>query len=178
MNSIRNKEGEMIPQIKRILYATDLSKNSAYAFYFAIDVAQRSEARIILLHVVEPLPPIVRFYGSSDEEKRYYQREKNADLEVIKKRLEEICQRLEKEGTSCLMLVSDMLVRVGHPVEEILKIANEEECDTIILGSHGKGLLKQTFLGSVSHGVLHRSRKPVFVIPIPSEKDMVDWNGI
>jgi len=168
----------MIPQIKKILYATDLSKNSAYAFYFAIDVAQRSEAKIILLHVVEPLPPIVRFYGSSDEEKRYYQREKNADLEVIKKRLEEICQRLEKKGTSCLILVSNMLVRVGHPVEEILRAAEEEECDILVLGSHGKGFLKQTFLGSVSHKVLDRSRKPVFIIPLPSEETKIDWDDV
>jgi len=168
----------MIPQIKKILYATDLSKNSAYAFYFAIDVAQRSEAKIIILHVVEPLPPIVRFYGSSDEEKRYYQREKNADLEVIKKRLEEICQRLEKKGTSCLTLVSKMLVRVGHPVEEILRAADEEECDTLILGSHGKGFLKQTFLGSVSHKVLDRSRKPVLIVPLPSEETKIDWGRI
>ena len=168
----------MIPRIKKILYATDLSKNSAYAFYFAIDVAQRSEAKIIILHVVEPLLPIVRFYGSSDEEKRYYQQEKNTDLEVIKKHLEKTCQKVEEKGTSCLMLVSNMLVRVGHPVEEILKAADEEECDILVLGSHGKGFLKQTFLGSVSHKVLNRSRKPVLIVPLPSEETQIDWDDV
>ncbi len=168
----------MIPQIKKILYATDLSKNSAYAFYYAIDLAQRRDARITILHVVEPLPPVVRFYGSLDEEKEVYRREKTADLEVIRKRLEEICQRVEKNGTSCLVLVSDILVRIGHPVEEILRAAEEGQCDILILGSHGKGFLKQTFLGSVSHKVLDRSRKPVFISPLPSEGVKVDLDAI
>jgi nucleotide-binding universal stress UspA family protein len=168
----------MIPQIRKILYATDLSKNSAYAFYYAIDVAQRRDAKIIILHVVEPLPPLVTFYGSLDKEKQYYQHEKTADLEVIKKRLEEICQKVEKKGTSCLLLVSNILVRVGHPVEEILKAADEEECDILVLGSHGKGFLKQAFLGSVSHKVLDRSRKPVFIIPLLSEETKIDWDEV
>jgi nucleotide-binding universal stress UspA family protein len=169
---------KMIPQIKKILYATDLSKNSAYAFYYAIDLAQRREAKIVILHVVEPLPPIVRFYGSLAEEKQYYQQEKSTDLELIKKRLEEICQKVEKKGTLCLMLVSNILVRVGHPVEEILRAADEEQCDILILGSHGKGFLKQTFLGSVSHKVLDRSRRPVFIIPLPSEGAKIDLDEI
>ena len=45
-----------IPQIKKILYATDLSKNSSYAFLYAIDVAKKHDARIIILCVVEPIP--------------------------------------------------------------------------------------------------------------------------
>jgi nucleotide-binding universal stress UspA family protein len=47
----------MIPKIKKILYATDLSKNSSYAFLYAIDMAKRHDAKIIILHAVEPLPP-------------------------------------------------------------------------------------------------------------------------
>jgi nucleotide-binding universal stress UspA family protein len=68
-----------------------------------------------------------------------------------------------------------MVVEVGYPAEEILKAADEEGCDLIILGSHGKGFLKHTFLGSVSRSVLERSRKPVFTIPLPSEKTSI-WD--
>jgi nucleotide-binding universal stress UspA family protein len=55
-------------------------------------------------------------------------------------------------------------------VEEILKAADEEQCSLIILGTHGKGFLKQTFLGSVARSVLDRARKPVFIIPLPREE--------
>ena len=47
----------MIPQIKKILYATDLSKNSSYAFLFATDMARRHDAKIA-------------FYGQGDLERR------------------------------------------------------------------------------------------------------------
>ena len=46
----------MIPQIKTILFATDLSKNSAYAFYYAVHMAKRDEAKIVILHAVESHP--------------------------------------------------------------------------------------------------------------------------
>jgi nucleotide-binding universal stress UspA family protein len=64
---------------------------------------------------------------------------------------------------------------MGYPMEEILKVASEEKCDLIILGSHGKGVLRQTLLGSISNVVLHRTRKPVFIIPLPLEKTKIDW---
>jgi nucleotide-binding universal stress UspA family protein len=67
---------------------------------------------------------------------------------------------------------------LGHPVEEILKAVDEESCDAIVLGTHGKGFLRQTFLGSVAGSVLERTRKPVFIIPLPSEKTNIDWDNI
>jgi nucleotide-binding universal stress UspA family protein len=48
----------------------------------------------------------------------------------------------------------------------------------MVLGTHGKGFLAHTFLGSVSSSVLHRTRKPVFIIPLPSEKTAVDYEGV
>jgi nucleotide-binding universal stress UspA family protein len=162
----------MIPQVKKILYATDLTKNSAYAFRFAVDFAEKSGARIIILHAMEPIPPSVKHLVSvyveeaKWEEKLKYEQE--TTIERIKKRLEAFCQREAKEAPQCVNLVSSILVRPGHPVEEILLAAEEESCDLIILGTHGKGFLKQTFLGSVARSVLDRTRKPVFIVPLPS----------
>jgi len=169
----------MIPQIKKILYATDLSKNSAYAFYYAIDLAQRRDAKIIILHVVEALRPMGRRFHRTQQEELRFEAEKQADLELIKKRLEDICQRVDKQiGTSCVQLVSNILVREGLPLEEILRAGEEEQCDLFILGTHGKGFLKQTFLGSVSRMVLDRTRKPVLIIPLPSEETKIDWDEV
>jgi nucleotide-binding universal stress UspA family protein len=44
---MERKRKEMIPQIKKILYATDLSKNSSFAFLYAIDMAKRHNAKIV-----------------------------------------------------------------------------------------------------------------------------------
>jgi nucleotide-binding universal stress UspA family protein len=167
----------MIPQIKRILYATDLSKNSSYAFLFATDMARRYEASIVILHVIERIPPYAEVYtGITYEMERIQQGE---IVENLKKRLGEFCKKAEAQiGPPCVNLVSKILVPVGHPPEEILNAANEEGCDAIVLGTHGKGFLAHAFLGSVSSAVLHRTGKPVFIIPLPSEKVSMDWDGV
>jgi nucleotide-binding universal stress UspA family protein len=167
----------MIPQIKKILYATDLSKNSSYAFLYAIDMAKKQDARIIILHAVEPVPAYAEVYGAITEEFKKKQHEEI--IESMKEQLQGFCKRAETEiGPPCVSLVSKILVPLGHPPEEILNAANEEGCDVIVLGTHGKGFLAHTFLGSVSSAVLHRTRKPVFIIPFPSEKVSMDWDGI
>jgi nucleotide-binding universal stress UspA family protein len=170
----------MIPEIKKILYATDLSKNSSYAFFYALDMAKRHDARIIILHSVTPIRHISyagsRIEGVMETAKK---QEQEMDLEEIKKRLQDFCKKTEAQiGAPCAELVSKILVPLGHPVEEILNTAEEEGCDAIVLGTHGKGFLKQTFLGSVAGSVLERTRKPVFIIPLPSETTSIDWDKI
>ena len=172
----------MVPQIKKILYATDLSKNSSDAFLYAADMAKRHNAEIVILHSVVP----VRYMyseGMSGRVIEILQKDKNeereTDLEEIKKYLQTFCEKIENQiGPPCVELVSEILIPIGHPVEEILKAADEEGCDVIVLGTHGKGFLRQTFLGSVAGKVLERSRKPVFIIPLPSEKTNIDWDKI
>jgi nucleotide-binding universal stress UspA family protein len=167
----------MIPQIKKILYATDLSRNSSYAFLYATDMARRHDARIVILHVIEPVPAYAAAYtGITDELKQKQQEE---TVQEIKKHLGEFCKKAEAQmGPPCVELVSKILVPRGHPPEEILNAANEEGCDVIVLGTHGKGFLAHAFLGSVSNAILHRTQQPVFIIPLPSEKTAIGWDGI
>jgi nucleotide-binding universal stress UspA family protein len=49
----------IIPEIKKILYATDLSKNARYAFAYAVSLANLYDAKIILLHVLPEVPELV-----------------------------------------------------------------------------------------------------------------------
>ena len=62
----------MIPQIKRILYATDLSDNSAYVFGYAINSAKNHDAGIIILHVLEPWSATTKAlaYFTEEQEKK------------------------------------------------------------------------------------------------------------
>jgi len=173
----------MIPQIKKILYATDLTKNSSYAFYFATDLARKHDAKIIILHCIPSIPPTVYYEaGLADDNKtlkKIKATEKQDDVEEIKKRVLGFCRNVESQiGPPCVDLVSDVIVREGYAPEEILSSADAEACDVIVLGTHGKGWLKQAFLGSVARSVLERTKKPVFVIPLPSDKTSVDWAAI
>ena len=56
----------MIPKIKKILYTTDLSPNSDYAFRYAINSAKKHDANIIILHVLEEISDTKLVMLSSD----------------------------------------------------------------------------------------------------------------
>jgi len=55
-------------------------------------------------------------------------------------------------------------VVTGDPGLELCRIADDEDIDVIVVGSHGSGLLKRVLLGSVSHHVLHHAHCPVLVV--------------
>ena len=157
----------MIPEIKKILFPTDLSKNSAYAYYYAVHMARRDEAKIVILHAVEPIPRMLVSF--EDFEHRVAKDRWEDTVKKFKERIQDISVKVDaRTGISSVDLISNILVRLGHPVEEILKAVDEEACDVIVLGTHGKGFLEQTLLGSVSNSVLVRTRKPVFIVPLPS----------
>jgi nucleotide-binding universal stress UspA family protein len=163
----------MIPQIKKILFATDLSKNSAYAFYYAVHMAKRDDAKIVILHAVEPLPHMLVSF--EDFEHKVVKDRWEDTVKKFKERIQDISVKVDSRmGLSSVDLISNILIRLGHPVEEILKVVDEEGCDVIVLGTHSKGFLKQAFLGSVSSSVLLRTQKPVFIVPLPSENTNID----
>ena len=153
----------MIPKIKKILYTTDLSENSAYVFRYALNSAEVHDAEIHILYVLKyffPLP--YGFFATTTPED-----EKPAILEQIKKRLDDFVQRELENNPARMNRVSSIQVKEGDPVVEILKKADEIKADVLIMGTHSKGLVSQTFLGSVAADVLQHSRVPVFIIPIP-----------
>lgn len=162
----------MIPKIKNILYATDLSKNSAYAFRYAINSAQKHEAMIHILHVIETLPAstegmLAIYLG---EEKLHKLREETRETlcQRIEDRLKEFARRELKDDPDTLKRVASTTVVFGDPATEILQKADEWNCDVVVMGTHGKGIISHAFLGSVSERVLHRIKKPVFIIPLPA----------
>ena len=153
----------MIPEIKRILYATDLSPNSAYAFRYALNSARKNDAKIIILHVIEKGAPFFE-----EERLQMISEKKMAEAtDRIKKRLQIFCDRELKDTTEYTGRVESIEVRPGYPPEEILRQADELNCDVIVMGTHGKGIIRHSFLGSAAQKVLRRVRKPVFIIPLP-----------
>jgi len=156
----------MIPKIKRVLYATDLSENSMYAFRYAVNTIEKHDAEMIVLHVIEEIPPAMWAYGVLDRDVADI---KDGAVEALNHRLDEFCKNELREKPECLKRIKGGEVKKGYPADEILRTADEQNCDVIIMGTHGKGLLTHTFLGSVAERVLRRSRKPVFIIPLPKE---------
>ena len=159
--------------IKKILYATDLSKNSAYAFQFAMDYAEKHEARIIILHVFEKL----RWADMTElednlqiaKQMKAVLKNKENTANNIRERLNKFCEKIRKDDPSCSFNVDKIEVCEGYPANTILEKADAFDCDLIVMGTHGKGRIAHAFLGSVAEKVLQRSRRPVFIIPLPEE---------
>jgi len=161
----------MIPKLQRILYATDLTPNSAYAFRYAINSAMKHDAKIIILHVFESPSPTVRaqmeFYLDDEQRKKIFEERVSYALDRIKKRLRAFSDKELKDYPKAEDRIESIKVCEGFPADMILEKANELECDAIVMGTHGKGIIANAFLGSVAKRVLRRTRKPVFIIPLP-----------
>jgi nucleotide-binding universal stress UspA family protein len=162
----------MIPKIKKVLYATDLGDNAMYAFRYAVNTMEKHNAEMIILHVIEPMPSAIRAYFTGDNEKWTNVKAKSGELtNDIRRRIEEFCKEELREREKCLERIKKIEIIEGYPADQILKTAEDQNCDVIIMGSHGKGVLTYTFLGSVSERVLRRTKKPVFIIPLPEKGD-------
>ena len=62
-------------------------------------------------------------------------------------------------------LQSKIVIATGHPVEEIVKEAEQSKADLVVMGSHGRSALGAAVLGSVAYGVIHKDTKiPVMVV--------------
>jgi len=165
----------MLPEMKKVLYATDLSRNSAFAFRYAMKFAEEQNADIIILHVLEGIPPNTRALLSLYLAESGFKDVLNEKLDVtetIKNRLNTFCDREYRGTPTCTSRVTHIEVSEGYPAEQILSKVDELNCDAIVMGTHGKGSLAHTFLGSVAQKVLRRVRKPVFIIPLPKDAEL------
>jgi len=167
----------MIPTIQKILYATDLSPNSVYALRYAMNSAIQHDAEIIILHVLERVDPashvMLDLYLYGERHQEILQQHVSQTKALIKKRLRTLRDK-ELEGRPEFEdKVISIEVCEGFPAEEILSKAEAFNCDEIIMGTHSKGIIANTFLGSTAKRVLRRTRKPVFIIPLPKEESDV-----
>ena len=99
-------------------------------------------------------------------------------MDRIQKRLKIFCEKELKDDPECTEMVESIEVREGFPAEVILSKADELNCDLIIMGTHGKGIIQHAFLGSTAKRVLRRTRKPVFIIPLPKGELDITFHNI
>lgn len=141
---------------KKILVPLDGSKRAEAILPHVEELAQRYEARVIFIQVVEP-PPLVVTPGQPD---------------LVHHRQE--LERLTKEARSYLMSIQGefkekgidarMELEQGPVVRAIIDAAEREDADLIALASHGRSGLAQVFYGSVAAGILQRVTRPLLLI--------------
>jgi len=161
----------MVPEFKKILYPTDMSETSNYAFSYAASLANRYDALITIIHVLKnPMPTSENLVTNVLGETKWLEildRNKTEVVEKIRSRLEKFCEETKAELSACPFLMEEVIVKVGNPVEEIIREVDKKDYDMVVMGAHGHGAITDTVMGSVSRRVLRRCKKSVLIVRVP-----------
>lgn len=132
--------------MKRILVPTDFSPNADKALNYAVQIARKAGAEILLIHAVETL--------MADE-----------DFRIMKQKLDELAGIIR--GTEML----DISTRIfsDSSVNSVINAIYEHKPDLVVMGTNGSSGLKEVIYGSRTAAVIGRSPVPVLAIPLLAE---------
>jgi universal stress protein A len=148
---------------KKILFPTDFSTAAEAGRADAESLARDRQATLVVLHVQEP---VMGFDGPLD----------HATLEQTSEMLKEMLRDVTPIDTSVRV---EPRLTMGDPATEIVRVANEENVDMIVMGTHGRTGLSRFFMGSVAEQVIRHATCPVLTYRArkqgpPGRKQAVD----
>jgi len=166
-------------QIKKILYATDLSESAVHAFAHAVSLANLYGAGITILHVLAEYPgeEFVTNMISTDTweeiKSRHYAKARDQLIgkrrgnAALKEALEVFSEETKAGGLDQAFVTDEILIESGSPAEVIVETARKRNCDLIVMGTHGQSALAEVLIGSTARWVVKNSPIPVLVIRLP-----------
>jgi nucleotide-binding universal stress UspA family protein len=149
-------------QIKKILYATDLSETAVHTFSYAVSLANMYGARIAILHVLTEFPGeqfvlnMINTDTWKEIKKRHYSEARD---ELIGKRkdriaIKEVLQAFSEEANAGALdqtfVTDEILIKPGVPADTIVQTAKERDCDLVVMGTHGHGAIADVLIGSTA----------------------------
>jgi len=168
----------MVPEVKTILYTTALGSHTRPVFRFTVGLAKQLNARIILLHVVEPLSNSVRFlidsYLQPEAAEHLHHASSQDLLEKIHKRMEAFCKEELDATLEQTEVISEVRVVSGMACEVILYEADRHNADMIVMGTHTGSGMQTDLLGSTARRVTHLSKRPVLIVPV-NDSTSQEW---
>jgi nucleotide-binding universal stress UspA family protein len=144
--------------MKKILVPVDFSEHSEYALHVAAIIAKQHNAGIVLLHMIGMSDSVLANSEIAEEaEAKYY-------LNLAK---DKIKQYTEKEYLKGISL--EAIIQNYKDFEEVNNVAEEKNCDLVVMGSHGTSGISELFVGSNTEKVVRTSNVPVIVIKKPHQ---------
>ncbi len=147
---------------KKILVPHDFSSSANHAATLARDEAKAHGSTITLLHVIElPLqlmPDAIIATGPGGRQMSV----RDLAMTTAEDHLVDLEERLTKDGVSVTHVI-----RIGKPVDEILKLAAEDNMGIIVMGTHGHTGIRAFVAGSVTERVVRNSPIPVLTVRHP-----------
>jgi nucleotide-binding universal stress UspA family protein len=149
----------------RILVPTDGSEGVERAIEHAIEVARTNDAEVYGLYVLSTDAYAGLAMESSWES---VDRLLRADAEEAVGRVRDIADAVDEA------VPIETAVVEGKPSREIVRYAEEMDCDLVVMGTHGRGGIDRLLLGSVAESVIRSSSIPVTTVPVGEESDRSD----
>lgn len=148
--------------LKTILVPTDFSDYAAHAYSWALGLAADCKAQVILFHATPPLSHLAFPESVSYPELARMEGEMLAEAE------QRVAAFRAKNGPSTVPVATR--VTLGEAVGEICRLAEREQADLIVLGSHGRTGGAHVVLGSVAERVVRHASCPVLVARLPQQE--------
>lgn len=142
---------------QHILLAVDFSEHGKQVSGKAQDMAERNQAKLSLIHVVENLPITDAAYGPIP-----------FDVDLTQEWLNASKERLAKMGAELDVPEQRQWLEMGSAKMEIVRVAEENGVDLIVVGSHGRHGLA-LLLGSTANGVLHHAKCDVLAVRLTDD---------
>ncbi|MDI9818479.1 MULTISPECIES: universal stress protein [unclassified Legionella] len=140
--------------LNNLLIASDFSKHADWAFQRASSIAKLNQARLHFLHVlVQPLLSSVAQFSATELQQGYLSEKKKIEGKLLKKLKDNIHQ-----------LSASVSVVLGRAADEIVRYADESDCELIIVGAHGSYYINDYVLGTTSSSIIRQSHVPVMLI--------------
>jgi universal stress protein A len=139
----------------KILHPTDFSECAAKAEAMAVDLASKLGGEIVLLQVLVETPLYGEGLLNMPTVERVYDAQRKWAEEALDARANDLLQQGIKASRR---------VQTGAPFEEIVRIAEEERADLIVMGTHGRAGLNHLLLGSVAERVVRLATCPVLTV--------------
>ena len=140
----------------RILVPIDFSRGSDRTLAYAMRLAEQSNGKILLVHVLETLP-LQAALGYVPQEI------KKADFQLVRQ-ADSVLTRLA-EKTLDPHIRHQVLVRIGVPYQMIVEVARTSHVDLIVLTAHGRSPMNRVFFGSTAERVIRHAPCAVLVLP-------------
>ena len=144
----------MMNHIQRILVPVDLSETSLNALDTAVEIAKKNNARLIILNITERN---IKFLHNSHSQ------------EYLNKVSEDVLVALAAVMEQKKEITPKLIKANGQIVECIISKSLSEQCDLIIMGTHGASGFRDGYVGSNTYNVIKYAECPVLIIP-PDKK--------
>ncbi len=143
---------------KHILLAMDFFENDKAVAERARDLADKYQAKLSIIHVVDTMPITDSGFGTDVP----------FNLDLTKELLAEAKKKLAKLAENLGVAEDGLWLEMGSPKTEIIRVSEEDNVDLIVIGSHGRHGLA-LLLGSTANGVLHHANCDVLAVRLQDD---------